>query len=137
MFNTLYTDVADRYHPIEKTQIKSIKTPWMTSNLKNDMRGHDYHHMKAIKTNSKYHWKMFSCPGFACLSKWQCRCENHATRWKCDHRELQEPEEPVRRTKRTREKKHKIRKRKPRKTIHICYSNSLVSWHQLWLLPWR
>ena len=31
----------------------------MTSDLKNAMRDRDFHHAKAIKTNSKYHWDMF------------------------------------------------------------------------------
>ena len=31
----------------------------MTSDLKNAMRDWDFHHAKAIKTNSKYHWDMF------------------------------------------------------------------------------
>ena len=59
MFNTLYTDIADRHAPIKKARIKDIKTPWMTSDLKNAMRDRDYHHKKAIKTNSKYHWELF------------------------------------------------------------------------------
>ena len=59
MWNTLFTDVANKHAPIKKTRIKGAKTPWMTSDLKNAMRDRDFHHTKAIKTNSKYHWDMF------------------------------------------------------------------------------
>ena len=59
MWNTLFTDVANKHAPIKKTRIKGAKTPWMTSDLKNAMSDRDFHHAKAIKTNSKYHWDMF------------------------------------------------------------------------------
>ena len=59
MWNTLFTDVANRHAPIKKNRIKGAKTPWMTSDLKNAMRDRDFHHAKAIKTNSKCHWEMY------------------------------------------------------------------------------
>lgn len=60
MWNTLFTDVANRHAPIKKTRIKEAKTPWMTSDLKNAMRDGDFHRAKAIKTNSTYHWEMYN-----------------------------------------------------------------------------
>ena len=59
MWNTLFTDVANRHAPIKKNRIKGAKTPSMTSDLKNAMRDRDFHHAKAIKTNSKCHWEMY------------------------------------------------------------------------------
>ena len=59
MWNILFTDVTNKHAPIKKTRIKGAKTPWVTSDLKNAMRDRDFHHVKAIKTNSKYHWDMF------------------------------------------------------------------------------
>ena len=59
MWNTLFTDVANRHPPNKKNRIKGEKTPRMTSNLRNAMRDRDFHHAKAMKTNSKYHWKMY------------------------------------------------------------------------------
>ena len=38
MWNTLFTDVANRHAPIKKNHIKVAKTPWMTSDLKNATR---------------------------------------------------------------------------------------------------
>lgn len=35
MWNTLFTEVANKHAPIKKTRIKGVKTPWMTSDLKN------------------------------------------------------------------------------------------------------
>ena len=59
MWNTLFTDVANRHAPIKKTRIKGSKTPWMTPELSNAMRDRDFHHRKAIRANSTYHWDMF------------------------------------------------------------------------------
>lgn len=47
MWNTLFTDVANRHVAIKKTRIKGAKTPWMTSDLKNAMCDQDFHHAKA------------------------------------------------------------------------------------------
>ena len=58
-WNIPFTDVANRHEPIKKTRIKGIKTPLMTSDLSNAMRDRDFHHRKAIKTNSKYHCGLF------------------------------------------------------------------------------
>ena len=33
--------------------------PRITSELSNAMQDRDYHHRKAVKTNSPYHWKMY------------------------------------------------------------------------------
>ena len=59
MWNTLFTDFANRHAPIKNNRIKVAKTPWMTSDLKNAMRDRDFHYAKAIKTNSKCHWEMY------------------------------------------------------------------------------
>lgn len=58
-WNIPSSDVANRHEPIKKTRIKGIKTPLMTSDLSNAMRDRDFHHRKAIKTNSKYHCGLF------------------------------------------------------------------------------
>ena len=38
---------------------KATKTPWVTSKLSEIRRDRDYHHKKARKSNSKYHWGMY------------------------------------------------------------------------------
>ena len=43
----------------KKSRVKGIHTPWITSELSNAMQDRDYHHRKAVKTNSPYHWKMY------------------------------------------------------------------------------
>ena len=45
-------------HQIRKLALKEKKkTPWMTSDLSNAMCDWDFHHRKAIKMNSRYHWE--------------------------------------------------------------------------------
>ena len=63
----------------KKTRIKGAKTPWMTSDLKNAMRDRDFHHAKAIKTNSKYHWDMFKkMKNFVNKEVKNCKAEYHS-----------------------------------------------------------
>ena len=58
-WNTLFSDVADKHAPIKRSRIKGTKTPWLTAKLKDAMRDRDYHHRKAIKSNSEFHWNMY------------------------------------------------------------------------------
>ena len=50
-WNTLFSDVADVHAPIKKRRVQS--------KIKESMRDGDYHHRKAIKSNSNYHWNMY------------------------------------------------------------------------------
>ena len=44
---------------ISLKELKGTKTPWLTAKLKDAMRDRDYHHRKAIKSNSEFHWNMY------------------------------------------------------------------------------
>ena len=55
----MFSEVADKHAPIKKSRIKGIKTSWLTAELKDAMRDRDYHHRKAIKSNSEFHWNMY------------------------------------------------------------------------------
>ena len=59
LWNTLFSKVANSHAPIKKTRIKGIPAPWMTSELSQLMHDRDYHHTKAVKSNSKYHWTRY------------------------------------------------------------------------------
>ena len=59
LLNTLFSNVANSHAPIKKTGIKGIPAPWMTSELSQLMHDRDYHHTKAVKSNSKHHWSKY------------------------------------------------------------------------------
>ena len=62
LWNTLFSNVANSHAPIKKTRIKGMPAPWMTSALSQLMRDRDYHHTKAVKSNSKHHWLKYRKP---------------------------------------------------------------------------
>ena len=59
IWNEIFSSIADRHAPIKKSRVKGIHTPWLTSDLTNAMQDRNYHHRKAVKTNSPYHWRMY------------------------------------------------------------------------------
>ena len=58
-WNSVFLDVINRHAPIRKMRIKGLHAPWITTLLSDAMRDRDFHHRKAIKTNSKFHWDQF------------------------------------------------------------------------------
>ena len=58
-WNKLFSDVADNHAPIKKRRVNGINSAWMTSKISDAMRDRDYHHRKARKSGSAYHWQMF------------------------------------------------------------------------------
>ena len=58
-WSRLFSDVANMHAPIKKARIRGIQAPWITPELRNAMRDRDYHHRKAIKANSEYHWSLY------------------------------------------------------------------------------
>ena len=43
----------------KKSRVKDIHTPWLTSELRSLMQERDFHHRKAVTSNSSHQWKMF------------------------------------------------------------------------------
>jgi hypothetical protein len=58
-WNKLFLDVADTHAPVKKRRINGIHCPWMTSQIKQAMQDRDFHHRKAIRTGSSYHWQRY------------------------------------------------------------------------------
>ena len=56
----LFTGIADTHAPIKSLRVKGNKAPWLTPNLSQSMRDRDYHHRKAIKSQSTHHWSMYN-----------------------------------------------------------------------------
>ena len=51
-WNKLFSEIADAQALIKKS-------PWMDDKIRAAMRNRDYHHLKAVKSNSSYHWEMY------------------------------------------------------------------------------
>ncbi len=52
--------MADSHVPIRRCRVKGVHSPWMTNATSEGMQTYrDYHHRKATKTGSPYHWRMF------------------------------------------------------------------------------
>ena len=46
-------------NPLKKCRVKGVPIPWMNDKIREAMRDRDYHHRKAVKSNSSYHWEMY------------------------------------------------------------------------------
>ena len=55
----MFTNVADLPAPIKKLRTKGIQTPWLTTDLSKAIQDRDYHHRKAVKSISPFHWMMY------------------------------------------------------------------------------
>ena len=51
--------MADNHAPIKRRRLNRINSAWMTSKISVAVRDRDYHHRKARKSGSAYHWHMF------------------------------------------------------------------------------
>ena len=58
-WNKLFSEVADNHAPFKRRRVNGINSAWMTSKISVAMRNRDYHHRKARKSGSAYHWHMF------------------------------------------------------------------------------
>ena len=55
----LFSEIADAQAPLKKRRLKGVAVPWMNDKIRVAMRDRDYHHRKAVKSNSSYHWEMY------------------------------------------------------------------------------
>ena len=76
-WNLLFSDVANKHAPIKKIRIKETQTPWLTTKLKDVMQDHDYHHRKAVKSNSEFHGNTYK--------KLKCLVNKQVERSKADY----------------------------------------------------
>ena len=59
VWKSFFIEILDAHAPLRYKRTKVNAVPWMTTIIKNEIRNRDYHKKKAIKYNSKYHWKMY------------------------------------------------------------------------------
>ena len=55
----LFSYIANKHAPIKKIRITGTQAPWLTAKLKDVMGDRDYHHCKAVKNDSEFHWNMY------------------------------------------------------------------------------
>ena len=58
-WNTLFTEVADLHAPVKRCRVKGAPIPWMNNKINELMKDRDFHHHKAVKTNSDHHWARY------------------------------------------------------------------------------
>ena len=54
-----FNSVADKHAPIRAKRVKAIKSPWITSLLKDKMHRRDVLKIKAIRSNDTQDWLSF------------------------------------------------------------------------------
>ena len=54
-WNTLFTEVAHLHAPVKRCRVKGAPIPWMNNKINELMKDRDFHHRKAVKTNSDHH----------------------------------------------------------------------------------
>ena len=58
-WNRLFLGVADLHAPVERQRIQGVPLPWMNNKINKAMKDRDFHHRKAVKTNSVFHWSNY------------------------------------------------------------------------------
>ena len=58
-WNKLFIDIVDEHAAIKKRRVKGVLLSWMNDKLSEMIRDRDYHHRKAIKSGSAYHWQLY------------------------------------------------------------------------------
>ena len=58
-WNKLFLDIADSHAPVKRRRVRGVSLPWMNTKINEVMRDRDYHHRKAIRSNSSFHWAQY------------------------------------------------------------------------------
>ncbi|PFX25317.1 Retrovirus-related Pol polyprotein [Stylophora pistillata] len=56
IWNQLFSEIADLHAPVKRRRIRGVPLPWLNDKINEVMKDRDFHHRKAVKTNSVYHW---------------------------------------------------------------------------------
>ena len=59
VWNKLFSEVADSHAPVKKRRVKGSPVNWMNDKINEAMKDRDFHHRRAVKTNSAYHWSNY------------------------------------------------------------------------------
>ena len=58
-WNKLFSDTADSHAPVKRRRVWGVLLPWMNTKINEAMQDRDYHHRKAIKLSSPFHWTKY------------------------------------------------------------------------------
>ena len=59
LFNNTLTSIMDQHAPIATKRVRAKTLPWLTANIRNRMKCHDYHHAKALKMKTTEQWSAY------------------------------------------------------------------------------
>lgn len=59
LWNKLFSEVADSHAPVKRCRVKGSPVNWMNNKINEAMKDRDFHHRRAVKTNSAYHWSNY------------------------------------------------------------------------------
>ena len=54
-WNKLFLDIADSHAPVKRRRVRGVSPPWLNTKIVEMMQDRDYHHRKAVKSNSSFH----------------------------------------------------------------------------------
>ena len=52
VWNQLFSEIADLHAPVKRRRIRGVPLPWLNEKITEAMKDRDFHHRKAVKTNS-------------------------------------------------------------------------------------
>ena len=59
VWNQLFSEIADLHAPVKRRRIRGVPLPWLSDKITEAMKDRDFHHRKAVKTNSVFHWACY------------------------------------------------------------------------------
>ena len=59
IWNHLFSEIADLHAPVKRRRIRGVPLPWLNDTISEVMKDRDFHHRKAVKTNSAFHWARY------------------------------------------------------------------------------
>ena len=59
IWNQLFSEIADLHAAVKRRRIRGVPLPWLNDKISEVMKDRDFHHRKAVKTNSAFHWARY------------------------------------------------------------------------------
>lgn len=81
----MFLEVADSHAPVKRRRVKGAPVNWMNNKINEAMKDRDFHHRRAVKTNSVYRWSNYrrlsdlvNCKIKSAKSKFYCELSKEA-----------------------------------------------------------
>lgn len=59
IWNQFFSEIADLHAPVKRQIIRSVLLLRLNDKISEALKDHDFHHRKAVKTNSVFHWACY------------------------------------------------------------------------------